>query len=126
MYIKKLRSLSDHVKLDLSLDVGMKLNGNGVLTQRADHALRQTHFTLVDFNTGSTHGLGDVAGTHGAEQLAFITCQSRDGERADLFKLGSTILSFFKLSGDLSLKLGTLCLELLEVGRGCKYGLLVG
>ena len=60
---QKTRSLSDHVKFDLGLNVSMELNGDGVLTQRADHTLRQTNFALVDLNTGGTNSLGNVAST---------------------------------------------------------------
>ena len=59
--------------LDYGNHVTVQLNFQFEVAHVADCTVRHQHFSLGYFNAGSSDGVGYVAGTHGTEQLAFVT-----------------------------------------------------
>jgi len=69
-----------HRDLQRHVDVGVQVQGDGVLAEHAQRAVRQPHFAALDVEAGTGAGLGDVAGADRAEQLPFGAGLGVDGE----------------------------------------------
>src|SRR6218665_2066889 len=72
----------------------MQLQVDVIVTGGADSTEGQAHFALVHSFTQLGDGFGDVAGTHGAEQLAFVAGLGSD----DHSQCGSALTTGLSIS----------------------------
>ena len=63
----------DNGQIDNRIHIRMQMQFNFVIARNTDSTGWHAYFFLLDVETGSLDGIGDVSSTHGTEQLAFGT-----------------------------------------------------
>src|SRR5690606_36268171 len=119
------RLAGHHYHFDGGFDVAVQLHSHVELPHIAQRAFRHTYFALLQLHAsggdgnsdarGSGGGISDVAGTDGAEQLAFLTGVSGDGD-GQISQLGCTGFSLGSLLGSDLLQLSATRFEGFDVG----------
>src|SRR5690554_704641 len=100
------RLAGNHYHFDGSFNVGVQLHSHVKLTDIAQRAFWQAHFTFLQLNASGSHGISDVASTDGAKQLAFFTSVTGDGD-AQFSQFGCTSFRIGRLLGSDPFQLGT-------------------
>ena len=104
----------------------MYLDSDLILTEVAQGTFRETHLGLVHLTAGGGDRVGNIAGTHGSEQLALFTGIGGDRdqpERVDLFGAGFGLRERLGRGG---LQLGAARLELGNAALSGGYRLALG